>query len=238
MTILVAEVDDASTQQMLAGLGAAGIACSALPPGRPPSDQVNHAGVLIADPARPGLGGLELIRSLRASGVATPILLVSALCSADQRVRGLEAGADDFLCKPYAMAELVARVRALVRRRTPPGTRRIVRVGDLAWEPVRRRVERGEARLDLTPQEFTVLTLLLERQGQIVSREDLGRTLWGGSAEQPALRSPNALDALIRRLRAKVDAPFSEPLIHTCRGQGLILEARPVRNQPSSRTRA
>jgi two-component system copper resistance phosphate regulon response regulator CusR len=124
------------------------------------------------------------------------------------------------------MAELVARVKALIRRRAPAGTRHILRVGDLVWEPDRRRVERGDARLDLTPQEFAVLTLLLERQGQIVSREALGRVLWGGSAEHPALRSPNALDAMIRRLRAKVDAPFPTALIHTCRGQGLILEAR------------
>lgn len=179
-----------------------------------------------------------MVRHMREAGIATPVLFVSALCSAEQRVRGLEAGADDYLDKPYAMAELVARVRALIRRLAPSLAGRAQRVADLVWDPTRRRIERDGQRLELTPKEFAVLTLLLERRGQIVSREELGRILWGGSLERPALRSPNAMDAMIRRLRSKVDTPFARPLIHTCRGQGLILEAREPVVQPSNNTRA
>ena len=211
---------------MLEGLTDSGFTCELVETGPLALARAGGCEALVAEVALPGLSGLELAQRLRKAGITTPLIFVSSLCAPEHRVRGLEAGADDYLCKPYTMPELAARLRALVRRSRMPSRPLRVQVGDLVWEPERRRVSRTGELLDLTPKEYAVLSLLLEQAGQVVSREAIARTLWGAGKEQPELRSPNALDAQVRRLRAKVDGPFDQVLLHTLRGQGIMIEAR------------
>lgn len=211
---------------MIEGLASEGFTCEWARTGPEALARASVSEALVTEVALPGLPGMDLVRRLRESGITTPLIFVTALCTPEHRVRGLEAGADDYLCKPFTVPELAARLRALIRRSRMPSRPRRVGVGDLVWEPDLRRVHRGHQRLDLTPKEYLLLTLLLERPGQVVSREEMALALWGGENHRPELRSPNALDAQIRRLRAKVDAGFTRPLLHTQRGRGLVIEAR------------
>jgi two-component system copper resistance phosphate regulon response regulator CusR len=226
MAILIAEPDEAEARRMIEGLAREGFRCEWAKTGPEALAGASACEALIAEIALPGLSGMELVVRLRESGITTPLIFVTALCTPEHRVRGLEAGADDYLCKPFTLPELAARLRALIRRSRMPSRLRRVGVADLVWEPDVRRVHRGDHRLDLTPKEYTLLALLLERPGQVVSREEMALALWGGEKHRPDLRSPNALDAQIRRLRAKVDDPFDHPLLHTQRGRGLVIEVR------------
>jgi two-component system copper resistance phosphate regulon response regulator CusR len=226
MAILLAEPDDAEARRMLEALAAEGFECERVATGIAALDRAPACEALVAEIALPGLPGLELVRRLRNSGITTPLIFVTALCDPEHRVRGLEAGGDDYLGRPFAMAELVARLRALIRRSRMPPRPRQVGLADLVWEPDHRRVTRGGRRLDLTPKEYALLTLLLARPGQVVSRDEMALALWSGGRQRPELRSPNALDAQVRRLRAKVDGPFPVPLLQTVRGQGLMIESR------------
>lgn len=226
MAILIAEPDEAEAQRMLQGLRLEGFTCERVASGPLALARAGASEALVAEVALPGLPGLELARRLRKDGITTPLLFVSSLCSPEHRVTGLEAGADDYLCKPFALAELSARLKALIRRSRMPARPLRLLLGDLIWEPDRRQVYRAGERLDLTPKEYLILALLLERVGQVVSREAIAQTLWGAGKERPDVRSPNAMDAQVRRLRAKVDAPFGQPLLHTLRGQGLMIEVR------------
>jgi two-component system copper resistance phosphate regulon response regulator CusR len=226
MAILIAEPDEAEAQRMVQGLASEGFLCERAESGHDALARASACEAMIANITLPDLPGLELARRLRVAGATTPLIFVTAFCGPEHRVQGLEAGADDYLCTPYTMPELAARLRALIRRSRMPSRTRRVGMGDLVWEPDLRRVSRGVHRLDLTPKEYALLALLLEHQGELVSREHMAMALWGREKDRPDLRSPNALDAQVRRLRAKVDGPFEHPLIHTLRGQGLMLEAR------------
>ncbi|MCC6514252.1 MAG: response regulator transcription factor [Geothrix sp.] len=226
MVVLIAEPDEAEARRMLEGLTSEGFLCEWARTGPEALARASACEALVAEIALPGVSGMDLVGRLRDSGITTPLIFVTALCTPEHRVRGLEAGADDYLCKPFTLPELAARLRALIRRSRMPSRVRRVGVADLVWEPDLRRVHRGEQRLDLTPKEYTLLALLLERPGQVVSREEMALALWGGEKHRPDLRSPNALDAQIRRLRAKVDDPFDRPLLHTQRGRGLVIEVR------------
>jgi two-component system copper resistance phosphate regulon response regulator CusR len=226
MTILIAEPNDAEARRMIEALEAEGFVCEQAATGTLALARASGCEALVAEIALPGLAGPELARRLRAGGITTPLIFVTALCDPEHKVKGLEAGADDYLGKPFAMAELIARLRALIRRSRMPSRPRRLGVADLVWEPDHRRVTRGGQRLDLTPKEYALLALLLERPGQVVSRDEIALALWGGGRARADLRSPNALDAQVRRLRAKVDSPFDRALIQTMRGQGLMLEAR------------
>ena len=226
MAILIAEPDDAEAQRTMEGLASEGFVCERARTGPEALARAFACEALVAEIALPGLPGLDLARRLRASGITTPLMFLTTLCDLDHRVRGLEAGADDYLGKPFTLAELAARLRALIRRSRMPARPRRLGMADLVWEPDLRRVLRGDRRLDLTSKEYALLALLLERQGQVVSREEVALTLWGRDRNKADLRSPNALDAQVRRLRAKVDDPFDRPLLHTLRGQGLMMEAR------------
>jgi len=226
MAILIAVPDDGEAQEMMVGLGALGFACERTPTGAMALTLASTCEALIADTVLPDMPGLELAQKLREEGLSTPLILLEHQCSPERRALGLEAGADDFLCKPFALLELAARLRALIRRSRMPSRARYLAVADLVWEPDLRRVSRVGQRLDLTPMEYALLSLLLERLGQVVSREEMALALWGGGKELPELRSPNALDAQVRRLRAKVDGPFSLPLLRTLRGKGMKIEAR------------
>jgi two-component system copper resistance phosphate regulon response regulator CusR len=225
MSILIAEPDEREALKLLEGLSLEGFTCELSPSAHDALARAAAFEALISEIALPDLPGLELVRRMRESGITTPLIFVTAPCAPEHRVRGLEAGADDYLCKPFSLPELSARLKALIRRsRMPPRPRRIA-LADLVWEPELRQVTRGNRRLELTPREYALLALLLERHGQVVSREDIILALWGRQRNRPDPRNPNTLDAQVRRLRAKLDGPFGQPLLQTLRGQGLRIEA-------------
>jgi len=224
MSILIAEPDERESLRLLEGLTSEGFTCERSASAHDALARASAFEALISEIALPGLPGLEMARRLREAGITTPLIFVSALCAPEHRVRGLEAGADDYLCKPVSLPELSARLRALIRRsRMPPRPKRIV-LADLVWEPELRRVVRANHRLELTPKEYALLALLLERHGLVVSREDIVLALWGHARNRSDPHSPNTLDAQVRRLRAKLDGPFDKPLLQTLRGQGLRID--------------
>jgi two-component system copper resistance phosphate regulon response regulator CusR len=176
--------------------------------------------LLILDVMLPQRNGLEILGSLRRRGLKVPVLLLTARDSVDDRVVGLDAGADDYLVKPFAFPELLARVRALLRRgRGPDVTRRAV--ADLVLDATTRTVRRGGTPLDLTPREFELLEYLLRHLGQLVSREMLARDVWQESSRGSSL--DNVIDVHMARVRKKVDGESRAKLIHTVRGVGFIL---------------
>lgn len=176
--------------------------------------------LMVLDVMLPGRDGLEILETLRRRGLKTPVLLLTARDSIDDRVRGLDAGADDYLVKPFALAELQARLRALLRRGTTemPAT---LTVADLIIDLVRHSAIRAGRELDLTTREFELLGYLMLNEGRVVSREMLARNIWKETARYTPL--DNVIDVHIGRLRRKVDEPFSSSLIHTVRGVGFIL---------------
>ncbi|HET9019245.1 MAG TPA: response regulator transcription factor [Acetobacteraceae bacterium] len=179
--------------------------------------QARHYDLLIVDRLLPGLDGLTVIERLRSLGVRTPVLVLSALSAVDDRVRGLKAGGDDYLTKPFAFMELAARVEALLRR--PIDMREtVLRVGPLEMDLIDRTCKRGERELDLLPREFKLLEYLMRRPGQLVTRDMLLEDVW----QYRFLPQTNLVDVHIGRLRRKLDAPGEAPLIHSVRGAGFI----------------
>ena len=176
---------------------------------------------LVVDIMLPGRSGLELVEVLRAAGHPVPIIILSAKGNLEDRLRGLDAGADDYLAKPYSILEVVARLRTITRR-AQPILAAPVQVADLIWDPARRSVARGGKRIELTPKEYALMVLLLEHAGRVVPRSQLVKAVWGLEGAVDA----NAVDVQILRLRRKVDDPFPLKLIHTLRGVGLVLEPR------------
>ena len=175
---------------------------------------------ILLDLGLPGRDGLEILRALRARGLKTPVLVLTARDSLQDRVTGLDSGADDYLVKPFAFAELIARIRALVRRGRAADSPRLS-AGDLEVDLITRQVTRGGTPIDLTVREFELLEYLLRHQGQVVPRETLARDVWKETARTTPL--DNVIDVHIARLRRKVDADFALKLIHTVRGVGFIL---------------
>jgi len=177
---------------------------------------------LIVDRMLPGVDGLALIRTLRASEIRTPALILSALGEVDDRVAGLKAGGDDYLVKPFAFAELSARLEALLRRSaggSPAETTRLS-VADLHMDLLKREVRRGTTRIDLQPREFQLLEFLMRHAGQVVTRTMLLEGVWDYHFDPQT----NVIDVHISRLRSKVDRDFSPPLLHTIRGVGYKLD--------------
>lgn len=226
MAILIADPDDREALRLQAGLALEGFRTERVADGSTAEVRAPQTELLVAEVDLPGLGGLDLVRHLRDRKVGTAVIFHATRASAEDRARGLEAGADDFLAKPCATVELAARIRAVLRRCHPAVPLSRVQIADLVWEPDHRLIHRGSRRLDLTVKEYALAALLLERHGQPVHREDMAMALWGSGQAKPDLRSPNALDAQVRRLRAKLDGPGEPPLLHTLRGVGLVLEAR------------
>ena len=176
--------------------------------------------IVLLDLMLPGRDGLQILTSIRKRGLDTPVLLLTARDSLEDRVMGLNSGADDYLVKPFAFAELLARIRALLRRgRTQDGLR--LGAGDLDMDLVTRKVTRGGQSIDLTTREFELLEYLLRRQGQVVMRDTLARDVWKETARGTPLN--NVIDVHIARLRRKVDLDRSTKLIHTVRGLGFML---------------
>lgn len=176
---------------------------------------------VLLDLGLPGRSGLEVLSGLRGRGLTIPVLVLTARDSVDDRVLGLDAGADDYLIKPFAFAELVARLRALLRRGRPEETHRL-RLSDLELDTATRSVGRGGQRIELTAREFQLLEYLLRHQGQVVSREMLARDVWKEVARGTPL--DNVIDVHITRLRKKVDQGFPTRLIHTVRGVGFLVK--------------
>lgn len=177
--------------------------------------------LVILDVLVPGQDGWSVLAGIRRGPRQTPVLMLTARDAVADRVRGLELGADDYLVKPFAFSELVARVRSILRRGSGHHSD-VVHVADLDIDPVRRRVTRGRCRLDLTPKEFALLWLLARRAGEVLTRTHLAEQVWGMNFDS----NTNVVDVAIRRLRRKIDEPFSVPLIHTVRGVGYVLEER------------
>ncbi len=177
--------------------------------------------LVVLDLMLPGRSGLEILQTLRQRHIETPVLILTARDGVDDRVLGLDLGADDYLVKPFALPELLARIRALLRRGRPSEAVRL-KTGDLELDLVTRRAVRGDRLLDLTVREFELLEYLLRHQGHMVSREMLAREVW----REPRRATPldNVIDVQIARLRKKVDADAGPRLIHTIRGVGFVLK--------------
>ena len=175
---------------------------------------------VLLDLTLPGRDGIEILQAMRERGVKTPVLVLTARDTLEDRVIGLDAGADDYLIKPFAFAELLARIRALVRRGRVAESPRLS-IGDLEVHLITREVTRGGRPVELTVREFELLAYLLRHQGQVVSREGLARDVWKETARSTPL--DNVIDVHVARLRRKVDADPGLKLIHTVRGMGFML---------------
>lgn len=177
--------------------------------------------ILLVDRILPGLDGLGVVRAVRAAGFEGPILILSALAGVEDRVTGLEAGADDYLAKPFAIDELVARVNALGRRTPLREENPVLAAGSLSLDRIRRVVRRGEERVDLQAREIQLLELLMLNAGETVTRTMLLGQIWGFNFDP----GTNIVETHISRIRAKIERPGESPLIHTVRGVGYMLRA-------------
>ncbi len=177
--------------------------------------------VMIIDRMLPRRDGLSIIESLRAEGDKTPVLILSALGEVDDRVTGLRAGGDDYLVKPYAFSELLARVEVLARRLSPTEAQTVYQVGDLTLERLSRKVERAGDVILLQPREFRLLEYLMKHAGQVVTRTMLLENVWDYHFDPQT----NVIDVHMSRLRAKIDRSYASPLLHTIRGAGYMIRA-------------
>lgn len=176
--------------------------------------------LIVLDVMLPGRNGFEVLATLRRDGNKTPVLLLTAKDAIEDRVQGLDAGADDYLVKPFAFAELLARIRALLRRGKPDVPATLI-VSDLTVDFASRSATRGDRRIDLTAREFELLCYLIQNVGRVVSREMLARDVWKEADRHSPL--DNVIDVHIGRLRRKVDEPFPKALINTVRGVGFVI---------------
>jgi two-component system copper resistance phosphate regulon response regulator CusR len=225
MRVLVVEDETKAARQLQLGLEDAGFEVELARTGEQGLRAIGSAtfDVAVVDVMLPGFSGLELVRAMRERGHQLPVLVLSALDSTSDRVRGLDEGADDYLTKPYAFPELLARVRALLRRiggAAEPDEP--VHLVELVWDASARCITRDGHRIELSEREYAVAELLLQRRGEPVTRSQIARHVWDLDFEPSA----NAVEVLVRRLRLKLDDPFATRLIHTIRGVGYVLEAR------------
>ena len=179
--------------------------------------------LLVLDAMLPGIDGLGVLAALR-QNKQTPVLMLTARVRVEDRVKGLQSGADDYLVKPFAFSELVARIQVLLRRGRPRSAagEAVLGLADLEVDLLRHKATRAGRRLELTVKEFNLLVLLLRRQGEVLSRTEIAEQVWDMNFDS----ATNVIDVAIRRLRAKLDAPFERALLHTVRGMGYVLEAR------------
>lgn len=177
--------------------------------------------LVILDVMLPGIDGFAVLSALRTSS-QVPVLMLTARGHTDDKLRGFELGADDYLVKPFQFPELLARVKALLKRGQPAALEPVLRAADLEVDPVRHRATRGGQRIDLSAKEFALLTLLAQRTGDVLSRTQIASLVWDINFDSDT----NVVEVAIRRLRAKIDDPFDVKLIHTVRGVGYVLERR------------
>jgi heavy metal response regulator len=178
--------------------------------------------LIVLDVMLPGLDGLSFIKEIRRRGVNVPVLLLTARVTVADKVTGLDFGADDYLTKPFAFEELLARVRALLRRGAAAAPA-ILTIADLRLDPVTREVSRGTKRIDLTPKEFALLEFLLRRRDQVLSRSVIAQHVWGVNYDT----FTNVIDVYVNYLRKKIDSDFDLKLIHSVRGVGYVLKEEP-----------
>ncbi len=222
MRLLLAEDEAHAGEYLVKGLGENGFVVDWVRSGL---DAVHHVrssayDLVILDIGLPDMDGWAALAAIRRER-QVPVLFLTARDRVEDRVRGLELGADDYLVKPFAFSELLARVRALLRR----GTARepeVLRLADLAVDLLRRRVERAGQRIELTPKEYALLLLLLRRRGEVLSRTLIAEQVWDMNFDSDT----NVVEVAVRRLRAKIDDPFPRRLVHTVRGFGYVMEER------------
>jgi two-component system OmpR family response regulator len=223
MRLLIVEDDLEASRAMVTGLAEKGHACVSAPDGLAGLEaaRAERFDVLIIDRMMPRMDGVTLVEQLRGDGDRTPVLFLSALGEINDRVTGLNAGADDYLVKPYALAELLARVEALARRREMGAVQTVLKVGDLEMDLIAREVRRAGVEIDLQPREFQLLEFLMRHGGQSVTRTMLLEKVW----EYHFDPQTNVIDVHISRLRSKIDKGFEHPMLQTVRGAGYRLEA-------------
>ncbi len=223
MNILLVEDDKQVAEFVVAELHAAGHTCVHAPDGAAGREAASNQAydVMVVDRMMPRMDGLELINVLRSEGNHTPVLVLSALGDVDDRVQGLHSGADDYLVKPFAMAELLARLDVLSRRGASPDNDAQTRlsVEDLSMDLLRQHVQRGEATINLQPREYKLLEFLMRHAGQVVTRGMLLEHVWGYHFDPQT----NVIDVHVSRLRQKIDKDFDHPLLATVRGAGYRL---------------
>jgi len=232
MRFLLVEDDAEVARFVTKGLTEAGHVVDHAPDGREGLYLATGArfDALIVDRMLPGgIDGLALIETLRRTGDQTPVLILSALGQVDEKVRGLKAGGDDYLAKPFAFAELHARLEAILRRGRAAPVETVLRVGDLELDLLSREVRRGGRRLDLLPRELRLLDYLMRHAGQVVTRTMLLEAVWDYHFDPQT----NVIDVHVSRLRQKIDKGFARPLIHTIRGAGYSLRLEPPPVAPS-----
>jgi two-component system, OmpR family, response regulator len=221
MRALLVEDDSTIAEFVTRGLREAGFGVDRAADGEAGFElaRVQPYDVAIVDVMLPRRDGLSVIDGMRHAGIATPVLILSAKRSVDDRVRGLQAGGDDYLTKPFAFAELLARVQALVRRASRAPEPTTLRFDDLVLDLLSRRVTRGGAPLDLRPREFALLEYLMRNAGKVVSKTMILSHVWDYSFDPQT----NIVDVLVSRLREKMDRPFGKKLLHTVRGVGYVI---------------
>lgn len=223
MRILVIEDDRETAQYLVKALKESGHTAESAADGEEGFALAAEGGfdVLIVDRMLPSRDGLSVVKALRDRGDRTPVLILSALGNVDDRVKGLRAGGDDYLTKPYAFSELLARVEALSRRAAPEEQATRYTVGDLVLDRLSHRVTRAGQAIALQPREFRLLEFLMKHAGQVVTRTMLLEHVWDYHFDPQT----NVIDVHVSRLRAKVDKGFSTPLLHTVRGAGYMIRA-------------
>jgi two-component system OmpR family response regulator len=223
MRLLIVEDDPTIADFIAEGLSEAGFAVDVAADGERGLELATSAAydVAIVDVMLPKIDGLTVIDRLRARGVRTPVLILSAQRSVDDRVRGLQAGGDDYLTKPFAFAELLARVQALIRRSSGAVEPTRLTIGDLSLDLLTRRVERAGRVLDLRPREFALLEYLMRNPGRVISKTMILSHVWGYNFNP----GTNVVDVLVSRLRDRIDRDFEPTLLHTVRGVGYRLSA-------------
>ena len=222
MRILVAEDDEVIADFVSQGLREAGYAVDVASTGPEALKQALDGGydAAVMDVMLPGLDGLSVIEQLRAKKQRTPVLILSARHTVDDRVKGLQAGGDDYLTKPFAFAELLARLQALLRRSAGTTEPTLLVVGDLTLDLLSRKVERGGRAIELRPREFALLEYLMRHPGRVLSKTMILSHVWGYSFDP----GTNVVDVLVSRLRDQVDEGFATRMIHTVRGAGYVLK--------------
>jgi DNA-binding response OmpR family regulator len=225
MRALIVEDDAVIAEFVARGLREAGFAVDVAGDGETGFQRARQQtyDVAIVDLMLPKRDGLAVIDQMRRHSIDTPVLILSARRSVDDRVKGLQSGGDDYLTKPFAFAELLARVQALVRRATRAPEPTTLTFGDLTLDLLSRRVTRGDTALDLQPREFTLLEYLMRNAGRVVSKTMIVSRVWEYSFDPQT----NIVDVLVSRLREKIDRPFEKRLLHTVRGVGYVLREDP-----------
>jgi two-component system OmpR family response regulator len=221
MRILLIEDDKEAAAYLVKALREAGHVADHAPDGETGAAMAGEGGydVLVVDRMLPKRDGLSIVEELRGRGDHTPVLILSALGQVDDRVTGLRAGGDDYLAKPYAFSELLARIEALARRRQPGEVETVYRTGDLELDRLRHSVTRAGKPVPLQPREFRLLEYLMKHAGQVVTRTMLLENVWDYHFDPQT----NVIDVHISRLRSKIDKGFGEPLLHTVRGAGYMI---------------